>query len=65
MNNGYSTANYNQKNQSNQTLGIILRPKNTLKHSKGIIKQFKKDRNKQNLLFGRKQFPNSKPRFSN
>lgn len=38
MNNGNSTANYNTKNQSNQTLGIILRPKNTLKHSKGTIK---------------------------
>ena len=43
MNNGYSPTNYNNKNNQNNTLGIIFRPRNTLKHTKGIIKPIKKE----------------------
>lgn len=37
MNNGYIKSQYNNKNSTNHTLGIIFRPRNALKHSKGII----------------------------
>lgn len=45
MINGYNnTSQYMNKNNPNQTLGIILRPRNTLKHTKGIIERIKKEK---------------------